>query len=301
MILRAALLATLVSIAPAVEAPAESAVARATPAATEAAMRWHKDQLLIPAAVADITMITSVLRPSGRGPFPLAIINHGTIENDELRAAYSEPSFEVASAWLVEHGYAVALPQRPGHGETGGPYLESADGCEDARYEKSGYATADSIQAAAAYLLREPYVKKEPLLLVGHSAGAWGALALASRNTGMVAGVINFSGGRGGHSYGAPNNNCAPERLVNAAAYFGRTVRVPTLWLYSSNDSYFGPELSRHMAEAFRAAGGPADYRLLPPVEDDGHRLIYSREAMRHWGPIGEKFLAGLKSRADTR
>ena len=264
-----------------------------------ASTRWRKQQLLIPAATPKVQMITSVLLPSGRAPYPLAVINHGTTESEELRAAYSEPNFEVASSWLLEHGFAVALPQRPGHGDTAGPYLETAHGCDNARYEDAGHATADSIDAVITHLAREPYVKKQPVLLVGHSAGAWGALALASRRAGIAA-VINFSGGRGGRAAGVANRNCAPDRLTGAAASFGSTSRLPTLWLYSQNDSYFGSGLSRRMADAYRSAGGRADYRLLPAIADEGHYLIYSQEAVRHWGPIVEKFLGGVH-RAEAR
>jgi pimeloyl-ACP methyl ester carboxylesterase len=254
----------------------------------------RRQELLVPSTDPNVKMRTSILLPAGGGPYPLAVINHGTTESEELRAQYAEPDFEVVSSWLLARHYAVALPQRPGHGETGGAYIESAGGCEDARYEEAGYGTADSIEAASRYFLRQPYVKKERVLLVGHSAGAWGALALASRNAGLVKGVINFSGGRGGHSYGIANRNCAPDRLVRAAAAYGRATRVPSLWLYSANDTYFGPDLSRRMADAFRAAGGPATYRLLPPVETEGHYLIYSSDAARTWSGIVDKFLTTL-------
>ena len=264
-------------------------------AAPRAAPAERSQRLLIPAAAGKVEMITPVLLPSGPGPHPLAVVNHGTTENDELRADYAEPSFEIASGWLLAHGYAVALPQRPGHGKTGGPYLESAHGCADARFEQAGYATADSIEAAVTYLLAQPFMRKQPPVVVGHSAGAWGALALASRSKGLVAGVINFAGGRGGRSYGVANRNCAPDRLVGAAAYFGSTTRVPTLWLYAQNDSFFGPDLSRRMAVAFRSAGGAADYSVLPAVEEEGHYLIYYAEAVPYWGPIAERFLARLR------
>jgi pimeloyl-ACP methyl ester carboxylesterase len=240
-------------------------------------------------------MKTSLLLPLGAGPSLLTVINHGTTESEELRAQYAEPEFEVVSSWLLARHYAVALLQRPGHGETGGPYLESAGGCEDAHYVEAGYGAADSIEAAAGYFLRQPYVKKERVLLVGHSAGAWGALALASRNAGLVKGVINFSGGRGAHSYGIANRSCAPDRLVSAAATYGHTTRTPSLWLYSANDTYFGPELSRRMADAFRAAGGQVEYRLLPPVGNEGHYLIYSSDAARDWSAVADKFLTRLR------
>jgi homoserine acetyltransferase len=114
-----------------------------------------------------------------------------------------------------------------------------------------------------------------------------------------VRAVINFAGGRGGRSYDKPHNNCAPDRLIAAARAFGTTARIPTLWIYSANDSFFGPDLSRRMAEAFRAGGGRADYRLLPAFGSDGHRLIEMREAVGAWSPIVQEFLGRLRSRSD--
>lgn len=264
----------------------------ATPETTD---RWRRQELLVPSTDPNVKMKTSLLLPPGAGPYRLAVINHGTTESEELRGQYAEPEFEVVSSWLLARHYAVALPQRPGHGETGGRYLESAGGCEDAHYVEAGYGTADSIEAAGVYFLHQPYVKRERVLLVGNSAGAWGALALASRNVGLVKGVINFSGGRGGHPYGIVNQNCAPDRLVSAAATYGRSTRVPSLWLYSANDTYFGPDLSKRMADAFASAGAPVTYRLLPPVDADGHYLIYSPGAARDWSAIVDKFLAMLR------
>jgi pimeloyl-ACP methyl ester carboxylesterase len=272
--------------------------------AGEPTQHWSTLQLHILAPAAGVEMITSVLLPLGRGPFPLAVVNHGTTESAEMRAYYPAPAFALISSRLLEHGYAVALPQRPGHGETGGPYLESLRsprGCDDAHFAGAGYAAAASIEAAVAALLREPFVKKQKVLLVGHSAGAWAALALASRASEPVGAVINFSGGLGGRSFGIANQNCAPDRLAGAAAQYGSTTRVPTLWLYAQNDSYFGPALSRRMSDAFRAAGGLVDYRLLPPDGEDGHYLIYSREAERYWGPIVEQFVTTLQVSSRAR
>ena len=96
-------------------------------------------------------------------------------------------------------------------------------------YRVSGAATADSIQAALDYLVQQPFVKKADAVIVGQSAGGWGALALASRNPRNVKAVINFAGGRGGHAGGRPNNNCKPERLIAAAGSFGASARIPVL------------------------------------------------------------------------
>ena len=125
--------------------------------------------------------------------------------------------------------------------------------------------------------------------MIGQSAGGWGAVALASRNP-ELKGVVNFAGGRGGRVDNRPNNNCSPDRLVAAAGEFGRTARIPTLWLYAENDSYFAPQLSKRMVRAFVQAGGRAEYHLLAPIGEEGHRLIESEEAQ--WTPIVARFLA---------
>ena len=250
---------------------------------------------LIPYPGTSVSMHSTMRLPMGKGPFPLVVISHGTSESERLRHEYAAPAFDVVSSWFLKRGYAVLLPQRPGHGETGGPYLESSGSCDEALFEQAGNATADAVKIAIDYAMGYPFVQRAPVLLVGHSGGAWGSLALSAADPQLVRAVINFSGGRGGHSYGLPNRNCAPERLVRAAAVYGRQNNVKTLWLYSANDSFFGPALSQEMADAFRGAGGSVEYHLLPPIPDDGHYLIFRIEAVPTWGPILDKFLKALR------
>jgi len=272
-----------------------AAVPGAAQSGASPAPESHELHWLIPYPGADVAMRATLRLPIGRGPFPLAVVSHGTSESEKLREDYDEPAFDVISSWLVKRGYAVLLPQRPGHGETGGRYLESSGSCDAARYLDAGNATAEALKIAIEYAEGYSFILKGPVLLVGHSAGAWGSLALAASDPKIVRAVINFSGGRGGHSYGVPNRNCAPERLVQAAAAFGAATKAKTLWLYAENDSFFSPELSRAMAEAFRAAGGPIEYHLLPALPDDGHYLIFLPDAVRLWGPIADTFLKRLR------
>src|SRR5262249_29571033 len=118
----------------------------------------------------------------------------------------------------------------------------------------------------------------------------------AAGNAAAVQAVIIFSGGRGGYVGLKPTRNCAADRLIATAGEFGRTARIPTLWLYSENDALFGPALLNDMYQAFRAAGGNAEYHLLPPFGTDGHGLLNSEEAAALWQPIADKFLAETRS-----
>ncbi|HEV3183265.1 MAG TPA: CocE/NonD family hydrolase [Xanthobacteraceae bacterium] len=259
-------------------------------AATDGGEFW-----LIPSSLPGVLMRATVYRPQRPGAFPLALINHGTDQSEIQRFNYATPTYPISAHWFLKRGYAVVVPQRPGHGGTGGPYLESQGSCEDADYLGAGLGAAASIQAAIDYMTREPFVRRDDIVAIGQSAGGWGALALASRNPPGLKAAINVAGGRGGHSDGKPDANCAPDRLVAAAGRFGSTARVPTLWLYSRNDSYFAPALAQRMALAFGAAGGRAEFRLLPALPGDGHDLLESRDGAALWEPAVAEFLRKVK------
>jgi dienelactone hydrolase len=256
---------------------------------------FRRQLWLVPSAQPGVLMRATVFRPAGVGPFPLMVMNHGTTQNAERRRLLAAPVYETLSHWFVRHGYAVVVPQRPGHGETGGAYREDQGGCDDADFARAGLGAADSIAAAVAYMRSQPFVRRDGVVVAGQSAGGWAALAFASRAPAGVRAAINFAGGLGGRSYDQPDNNCASDRLVATVGDFGRTTRIPTLWVYTDNDSYFVPRLSGAMAAAFRAAGGKVDYELLPAFGRDGHFLADSEGTEGVWGPVVDRFLATLR------
>jgi hypothetical protein len=72
-------------------------------------------------------------------------------------------------------------------------------------------------------------------------------------------------------------------------ADYGRASRVPSLFIYSENDHFFGPPLARRMYEAFVSAGGRAEFVAAPPSGLDGHG--YFARAMDDWSPRVTGFL----------
>jgi dienelactone hydrolase len=235
-----------------------------------------------------------IFRPPGPGPFPLAIVNHGSPGGGK-RGEVRLPVFRTLSDWLLARGYVVALPLRRGYGSVGGGWDEGFGRCNSPDYDKAGLETARDIEAVLAILSEQAYVQKGSAIIIGQSAGGWGTLALASRNPPGVLGHVNFAGGRGGRQGNQPNRNCTPAELVRAAARFGATARQPTLWLYAENDSFFAPALAQQMHHAFVRAGGRAAFHLFPAVGDDGHGLVSLREGVEHWAPVLEKFLRDLR------
>ena len=81
---------------------------------------------------------------------PLVVINHGT--SDWTRMAVSMPVFYWLSRWFVDRGYAVVLPQRRGHGATGGSLSEAVGTCAEPDHFASGQVAADDVAAVVEYM-----------------------------------------------------------------------------------------------------------------------------------------------------
>jgi dienelactone hydrolase len=230
-------------------------------------------QWLVPSPDPGHPALAVLFRPAGDGPFPLAVIAHASTQNVLRRAQMPQPEYRALAARLVARGFAVLVPERPGHGATGGKYLEDQGGCDEADYAKAGRATADEIAAAMGFVRKQSFIRPEGMIVIGHSAGAWGALALAGEDPKDVAAIIAFAPGRGGHANDFPNQVCAPHSLIATAGEFGKGARVPVTWLVAANDSYFSPALSRQLADAFRNGGGRVDFRVLAAYGSEGHWL----------------------------
>src|SRR5258705_13513324 len=242
-------------------------------------------QWLVPSPDPGTPARAVLFRPPGDGPFPLAVIAHASTQNVLRRAQMPQPEYRALAAWLVARGFAVLVPDRPGQGATGRKSLRDQGGGEEPDYAKSGRATADEIAAAVGLVRKQPFIRPDGLVVIGHSAGAWGALALASEDPKTVAAIIAFAPGRGGHANDLSNQVCAPHTLKAAAAEFGTAAGVKVTWLVAANASYFSPTLSRQLADAFRSAGGKADFRVLPAYGGEGHWLPETEGGVKLAGP----------------
>jgi dienelactone hydrolase len=219
----------------------------------------------------------------------LVVINHGT---DEMtRVSVAMPVYYWLSRWFVDRGYIVVVPQRRGHGATGGDLAEAVGTCETADHYNSGQIAADDIAATIDYMIKQPFVAARDVIVVGISTGGWASLALSARNLPSVASVVNFAGGRGGHAYGRANAICNYQGLLAAARQFGKTARQPSIWLYSENDSYFAPEVARALAREWQDGGGNAQVHIFAAQKEDGHAIADDRADWDLWGDALEDFL----------
>jgi pimeloyl-ACP methyl ester carboxylesterase len=235
-------------------------------------------------------IFTRLCLPAGGATQPLVLINHGSPVSAEQRANQRVAACSSeAVRWFLARGHAVGLPLRRGYGENGGPFIEG-NVCSRTDYVRSGRESARDLTAALAVLGARADVPPGPALVVGQSAGGWATVALAAENPAGVRALISMAGGRGGRG-GPPGDICEPGLLVHAAGIFGRTARLPMLWVYAANDSFFDPPLAQRLHAAFTEAGGQARMEKLGPWGRDGHNLFFGNNGSLTWGPLIEDFL----------
>lgn len=244
--------------------------------------------------------VAYVVRPAGSGPFPLVVMNHGVSLNPQDRGFFPLVEFRDAAMWFARRGYMVVAPSGPGYGAAAldtpdrglfAVFYSKIGNCDNPNFHDAGMAAALLDKWIIDYMTDEKLVVPNSTIVVGQSAGGWAAIALSSQNLSSVKALVVFAGGRGGRVGGKPNNNCAPDKLVEATAEFGRTAHVPMLWIYIENDTFFGPDLSKRMHAAYTGAGGNAEYHLMPPFENEGHFFIGSPRSIPQWSPLVSQFL----------
>ena len=219
-----------------------------------------------------------VARPATAGRFPLVVISHGS----PRRITEAKKRDLDWADWIADdfarRGWAAATVLRRGYGASDGAVADSYGTCNEPQFRAAGLMSAQDIVQAVRYFLKQPYVDPTRVLLVGVSAGGFGSIAAASLAPAGLVAVVNFAGGRGSVS---ADDVCKPDELVEAYGDFGKTVRVPSLWIYSQNDHFFGPDLARRMFAAFKSSGAPGELLIAPPYQRDGHNLIFGQPIWR--------------------
>jgi len=278
------LLACLAVILAGCAAPHEGLVA------STAAYQEHR--VMVP--VEGERIFTRLCLPPAGATDALVLINHGTPARADLRSSVAPAACSSeAVRWFLARGHAVGLPLRRGYGENGGPYIEG-NVCGQSDYVRSGRESARDVAAALARLTARPDVPRLPAIVIGNSTGGLAAVALAASNPPHVAALVSMAGGRGGWYQNIPHMNCEPDRLVEAMGQFGKTARLPMLWVYTNNDTFFGPALAGRMHAAFTEAGGEARLERLGSWGRDGHNLFFGHHGSLTWGPLVADFLAGV-------
>ncbi len=246
------------------------------------------------AAGAEIRLHTRICRPAGDTPARVVVINHGSPVNAADRLTRQPTACDnEAVRWFVDRGFIAVMGLRRGFGATGGAFAETAaPGCTAEGYARGAREAARDVNALVDYATALPFAKKDGVVVVGQSAGGWATIAYDGLAHSRVVAMVNMAGGRGGRVGNVANNTCRPDELTRAAGLLGATARLPMLWVYTGNDSYFAPPLVTAMHAAFTSMGGIADLVQLGPFGADGHRLFFEKGGSAIWGPLFTRYLA---------
>lgn len=229
-----------------------------------------------------------VVRPDDRLPHPLVVLNHGSPRSADDRPTMTPYGLWAQAVAFARRGWVAVAFLRRGYGRSGGEWAETYGSCSNPDYATAGRAGASDIAAVAKFMMAEPYVGKDKWISVGHSAGAFATVALTADPPPGLAAAISFAPGRGSSG---PDTVCGEKQLVAAFADYGRTSRLPLLWVSAANDHFFGPRLVPRLTGAFSAAGGNLTYIKAPPFGSDGHQLFSAANGVPVWSPIVDRFL----------
>ena len=220
---------------------------------------------------------------------PFLVLNHGRSGDPQERKNYGRAVFKMQSRYFVERGFAVFMPTRIGYGVSEGPDLENSGPCSSKDYPTANSAAIAQISAAIRYAKSQPEVDGSRGVILGQSVGGFTTIGTAAENIPGVKVAINFAGGAGGDPKGRPWNPCQPERIAQTYASYGAKAKVQTLWLYSANDDYWGPEHPKKWVAAYTERGGKAEFVPLPAYGSDGHATFAKNQTV--WQPPVEAFL----------
>ena len=234
-----------------------------------------------------------IWRDDSRARSAFLVLNHGRPGSAADMAKMGLVKYTENSKYFVGLGFVVLVPTRIGYGASGGEDVEWSGDCGAKKYPPSVEAAAQQNLKVIDYARALPYVDPARGLLVGQSVGGITTVALAAKNPAGIVAAVNFAGGNGGDPMMRAENPCRPDLIEDLYADYGSKARIPTLWLYSENDRYWGKSKPQAWFAAFKGKGAPGQFVQLPPLPSnlgsDGH-ATFTRNPDA-WRPAFEAFL----------
>lgn len=219
-----------------------------------------------------VELETTLFKPAGDGPFPVVVVNHGMADMPNRLQPRYRPLPAVRE--FLQRGYVVVVPMRQGFSNSGGATV--GEGCDIAG---SGDAQAEDVMAVVAWLDKQPWADTTRMLMLGQSHGGLTTLAYARKPHPGFKVFVNFAGG-----LRYVTRNCDTDKALKSAyAAYGAVTRVPSLWFYGANDSYFPPATITPAFEAYVAAGGPAEMVAFGAFGTDAHAMFGSYRGLDIW------------------
>jgi len=247
----------------------------------------------------DVTVSGVLIVPTGKGPFPGIVLNHG----------YIEPSIYVTGQglareqdWLAREGFVVLHTDYRGH-------ASSDPAAPLDRESRLGYAE-DAINAVRA-LRKEPYVDADQMAMLGRSMGGGVTLDALVARPGLVDAAVVYAS-VSSRFLDNLNHFTVPNRPEAAQAMFdrfGTPQESPQFYRDLSPRTFFDritePVLMHHGTDdescPFRWA--PTTHRLLRKAGVDAQLEVYQGEMhsfVPRWQDSIERTVRSRRSQLDA-
>ena len=220
---------------------------------------------------------------------PYLLFSHGRAGTDQERGKFGRSSEKKNSEYFVSKGFTVILPTRIGYGISGGPDAEYSGTCNNKNYPEHIKVAVDQSKQVLNHVFDFSYIDRTKGIVVGQSVGGFTTIGLSAENISGLKGAINFAGGDGGDPIKSAEKPCGDYLIKDTFAKYGASNKVPTLWLYSVNDKFWGEQLPKDWFAAFQKAGGKGQFISLPAYKEDGHSIF--RGDLNAWKNDFEKFI----------
>ena len=220
---------------------------------------------------------------------PYLLFNHGRAGTDQERGKFGRSSEKRNSEYFVSKGFTVILPTRIGYGVSGGPDADYSGACGNKNYLEARKVAIDQSKQVLNHVFDFSYIDRTKGIVVGQSVGGFTTIGLSAENIPGLKGAINFAGGDGGDPIKSAEKPCGDYLIKDTFAKYGASNKVPTLWLYSVNDKFWGEQLPKDWFAAFQKAGGKGQFISLPAYKEDGHSIF--RGDLNAWKNDFEKFI----------
>jgi dienelactone hydrolase len=239
---------------------------------------------------------TLIVRPAAaKGRLPIALLTHGKprLPSDMAKVRAELMSREARD--LAYRGYLAVAVVRRGYGMSGGTPGKATNAayakCNDADLRRYFAVEADDLERALRIVATRTDADPTRVIALGGSVGGGAVLALAARNPPGLKAVVNLAGAM--RMTDADGNLVCPQELpIAALASFGSQTKTPSLWVYSENDSNFGPDAARKVHAAYIAQGGVASLKIAPSLQpNDGHNIFELPAGRVHWLAALDPFL----------
>jgi dienelactone hydrolase len=234
-----------------------------------------------------------VMKEAGSGGrLPVAIVTHGQASEAEERERVVARNYAPIAREFARRGWLAVVVVRRGFGRSEGKQPYFVRGCRNGDFGSVFDEQTDDLEAAMAAIGRRHDADMDRVIALGVSMGGAAVLNLAARNPAGLRAVINVSGGlRVKEREGRPAPTCKADDLMPTFAALGERAKIPSLWVYAENDSFFPPDYVRQLHEAYAAKGGATQFHMFEPIGTDGHNMLRNPDGMLRWIPEMDRFL----------